>query len=64
MKTERKAVQTRRDGKVNIHVTVGGEGEDQKKTFKVAVNDVRKMARRMRKMRLADVSYKIETSGS
>lgn len=64
MSNKKKEVHTAGDGRTHIHVTISGTGEEMDETFRMTVEGIRTLKRRLEKRGVEGVSYKIEKSDS
>lgn len=62
MNRKKKEVHTAEDGQPHIHVTISGAGEERNEAFRMTVEHIQKVKRRLRKRGIKNVSYKIEKS--
>lgn len=62
MYDKKKEVHTAEDGRLHIHVTITGAGEDVNEAFCLTVESIREVRRRLGKRGIEGVSYKIEKS--
>ena len=62
MNDKKREVRTAAEGRLNIHVTISGLGEELNEAFCMTADSIREVKRRLRKRGIESVSYKIERS--
>ena len=62
MSGQKKEVHTAEGGRLHIHVTITGAEQDVNEAFRLAVEGIREIRRRLGKRGVEGVSYKIEKS--
>ena len=62
MNGKTKEVHTAQDGRLYIHVTISGAEDDVNEAFRLTVEGIREVRRRLEKRGIEGMGYKIEKS--